>query len=129
MRLVEVKPKNDSYLWKSDLYPAYPRYIGEQIKKHRFDLKMTAIECCKVLAVNKSTLVNWEQGRHKPSQEHLARISWFLGGERPVLDSPSQPAMISSGEPSNDSILIIALDFNIRNSWYCEFFDEASIVN
>jgi hypothetical protein len=40
LRLFETKPKNDSYLWKPELYPANPRHIGEQIKKRRFDLKM-----------------------------------------------------------------------------------------
>jgi len=78
LRLVEVKPKNDSYLWKSELYPVFPRHIGERIKKRRFDLKMTAVECCKNLIINKSTLVNWERGKHKPSRENRRRIVEFL---------------------------------------------------
>jgi DNA-binding transcriptional regulator YiaG len=83
LRLVESKPKNDSYLWKTDQYPAYPRHIGEQIKKRRFDLKMTALECRKILGVDKSTLVNWERGRHRPSREHRKRILEFLGKAHP----------------------------------------------
>jgi DNA-binding transcriptional regulator YiaG len=79
LRLIQRKPKNDSYLWKADHYPAHPSHIGEQIKKRRFDLKMTAVECQKILGVDKSTLTKWEQGKHKPSREHLARLDRFLG--------------------------------------------------
>lgn len=56
-----VKPKNDSHLWKQGLCPTHPQHIGEWIKKRRFDLKMTAVECRKILGVDKSTLVNWER--------------------------------------------------------------------
>ena len=31
------KPKIISHLWKSEHYPANPRYIREHIKKRRFD--------------------------------------------------------------------------------------------
>jgi DNA-binding transcriptional regulator YiaG len=79
LRLIQRKPKNDSYLWKSDLYPANPRHIGEQIKKRRFDLKMTAVECLKILGVDKSTLTNWERGRHEPSRANRERIAQFIG--------------------------------------------------
>ena len=78
LRLVEIKPKNESYLWKSELYPAHPTHLGEQIKKRRFDLKMTAVECRKLLSVDKSTLLNWEQGRHEPRAENLQKIMRFL---------------------------------------------------
>src|SRR5882724_5381957 len=78
LRLVESKPENDSYLWKSDQYPAHPRHIGERIKKRRFDLKMTAVMCRKILGVNKSTLVDWERGRRKPSRENREKIERFL---------------------------------------------------
>src|SRR5205809_1022048 len=44
LSLIEIKPKNDNYLWKSDRYPAHPRHIGEQIRKRRFDLKMTTVK-------------------------------------------------------------------------------------
>jgi DNA-binding transcriptional regulator YiaG len=81
LRLVEVKPKNDSYLWKSTLYPAHPKHIGEQIKKRRFDLKMTAVECCKILGINKSTLVNWEGRRHEPNHKNRQTIAKFLKTE------------------------------------------------
>ncbi len=63
LKLVACKPKNNSYLWKSSRYPANPQHIGEQIKKRRFDLKIPAHECRKILGVDKSTLLNWEQGR------------------------------------------------------------------
>ena len=78
LRLVETKPKNDSYLWKSELYPARPRHIDEGIKKRRFDLKMTAVKCRKILDVDKSILVNWEGGRHKPSRDNREKIAQFL---------------------------------------------------
>src|SRR5258707_14882212 len=51
LELVACKPKNNSYLWKASHYPANPQHIGEQIKKRRFDLKMTAVECRKLLGV------------------------------------------------------------------------------
>lgn len=79
LKLVEIKPKNDSYLWKPKLYPTHPLHIGEQIKKRRFDLKMRAVECRKTLGVDKATLTRWEQGEHKPSREHRAEIARFLG--------------------------------------------------
>ncbi len=74
-----AKPKNDSYLWKFDQYPAHPRHIGEHIKKRRLDLKMPAVECQKLLGVDKSTLTRWEQGRHKPSRGMRKKITRFLG--------------------------------------------------
>jgi DNA-binding transcriptional regulator YiaG len=74
----QSKPKNNSYLWKSDKYPASPRHIGEQIKKRRFDLKMTAVKCCKILKIDKSTLFDWECGRHEPSDENRQKIVEFL---------------------------------------------------
>jgi DNA-binding transcriptional regulator YiaG len=83
LRLIQRKPKNDSYLWKSDHYPANPRHIGEHIKKRRFDLKMPAVECQKILGVDKSTLLNWEQGRHEPSNENRKKILEFLADGRP----------------------------------------------
>jgi len=79
LRLVENKPKNDSYLWKSELYPARPKHIGELIKKRRFDLKITAVECRKILEVDRSTLTNWERGKHKPKAENREKIFRFLG--------------------------------------------------
>src|SRR5690242_4153882 len=79
LRLVEVKPKNDSYLWKSTLYPAHPKHIGEQIKKRSFDLKMTAVECRKIVGVDKGTLCDWERGRREPSPENREKIIRLLG--------------------------------------------------
>jgi len=78
LRLIACKPKNNSYLWKASQYPAKPRHIGEQIKKRRFDLKMTAVECQKILGVDKSTLTNWENGKHKPSGTYQSAINRFL---------------------------------------------------
>jgi DNA-binding transcriptional regulator YiaG len=78
LKLVAYKPKNNSYLWKASRYPHQPKHFGEQIKKHRFDLKMTAVECRKILGIGKSTLLAWEQARHKPSPEHLNTIIRFL---------------------------------------------------
>jgi len=48
---------------------------------------MTAVECRKILGVDKSTLVDWERGRHKPNEEHLARIFRFLKTEWTGQDS------------------------------------------
>jgi len=79
LELVQGKPKNNSYLWKSSDYPANPQHIGEQIKKRRFDLKMPAHECQKLLGVDKSTLSKWEQGRHKPNHLIQPKILQFLG--------------------------------------------------
>jgi DNA-binding transcriptional regulator YiaG len=80
LRLIQSKPKNDSCLWKSELYPSNPRHLGEQIKKHRFDLKMTGVECCKILGVNRSTLLNWEQAKHEPGSQNQQKIARFLAG-------------------------------------------------
>ena len=78
LRLIQSKPKNDSYLWKNQFYPSNPRHIGEQIKRRRFDLKITAVETCKVLGINRSTLTDWERGRHTPSEENREKIAEFL---------------------------------------------------
>ena len=78
LRLIQRKPKNDSYLWKVQFYPVDPRHIGEQIKKRRFDLKMTAVRCCQILEINKSTLADWERGRREPSGENRQKIVEFL---------------------------------------------------
>ena len=78
LKLVIAKPKNNSYLWKSSQYPANPMHIGERIKQRRFDLKMTAVECRKLLDVDKSTLLNWEQGKHQPRLEMRRKIARFL---------------------------------------------------
>jgi transcriptional regulator with XRE-family HTH domain len=76
---VSPKPKNTSYLWKPDRYPEHPKHVGEHILKRRYDKKMPAVECQKLLGVDKGTLTRWEQGKHKPSRKHLERILRFLG--------------------------------------------------
>jgi DNA-binding transcriptional regulator YiaG len=73
------KPQNCSYLWKASLYPTTPTHIGKHIKKRRFDLKLKATECQKLLGVDKSTLTNWENGKHRPSRQAHAGIVRFLG--------------------------------------------------
>ena len=40
---------------------------------------MPAVECQKILGVNKRTLTKWEQGRYKPNREMLKKIVRFLG--------------------------------------------------
>jgi DNA-binding transcriptional regulator YiaG len=79
LRLIQTKPKNDSYLWKPSRYPEHPKHIGEQILKRRHDLKMPAHECQKILGVDKGTLTKWEQGKHRPNPANLAKINQFLG--------------------------------------------------
>jgi len=79
LRLNCGKPRFSSYLWKPCRYPTHPAHIGEHILKRRFDLKMKAVDCRKLLGVDKSTLTKWEQGKHKPSRRHFARIVRFLG--------------------------------------------------
>ena len=83
LKFSQPKPKNTSYLWKSSHYPKEPKHIGEHILKRRYDLKMPAVECQKILGVDKSTLCNWEQGKHEPSTENRKKIQWFLLDRRP----------------------------------------------
>src|SRR5439155_25467053 len=78
LRLVQSKPKNNSYLWKSDHYPAQPKHVGEQIEKHRFDLKMPAHECQKLLGVDKTSLTNCKAVKHKPRLEMRKKIARFF---------------------------------------------------
>jgi DNA-binding transcriptional regulator YiaG len=66
-------------LWQGKHYPQQPRHIGEHIKKRRFDLKMPAHECQRILGVDKGTLSDWEHGVHKPCQKYSAKIIKFLG--------------------------------------------------
>jgi DNA-binding transcriptional regulator YiaG len=82
-RLVQKKPKNNSYLWKAGVYPSNPRHIGERIKKRRFDLKVTTVECRKILRVDKSTLTNWKSGKRTPKPKHHSAITRLLGDNSP----------------------------------------------
>lgn len=81
-RLAAAKPHMTNYLWEPDRYPANPRHIGELILKRRYDLKMSAVECRKLLHVDKSTLTKWEQGKHSPSRQKWPKIVQFLGLDR-----------------------------------------------
>lgn len=56
----EVERVGSDAFCQNDQYPANPRHIGEHVRKRRFDLKMTAVECRKVLSVDKSTLADWD---------------------------------------------------------------------
>ena len=47
--------------------------------QRRYDLKMTAVECWKLLGVDKSALTAWEHGKHLPDHENGAKIVGFLG--------------------------------------------------
>jgi DNA-binding transcriptional regulator YiaG len=70
--------KEQQLLMESKPIPNQSPAYGEQIKKRRFDLKMTVVECRKILSVNKSALVDWELGRRKPSRENREKIAQFL---------------------------------------------------
>jgi DNA-binding transcriptional regulator YiaG len=78
LKLVTANPRTTATYGKASHYPANSRHIGEQIKKHRYDLKMTAVECRKILGINKSTLLNWEQGQHTPNSTNALRTHQFL---------------------------------------------------
>jgi DNA-binding transcriptional regulator YiaG len=66
-------------LYKKERYPIKLNHVGDHIKKHRFDLKMKAVECQRILGVDKGTLADWEAGRHTPTMKNWARITNFLG--------------------------------------------------
>ncbi len=78
------KPLNCSYLWKDELIPTQLNHIGDHIKKRRFELKMKAGECQKILGVDKSTLTRWESGQHRPGKELWSKIVCFLGYDAAV---------------------------------------------
>jgi DNA-binding XRE family transcriptional regulator len=75
--------------------PGLTRHVGEQIKKRRFDLKLPAHECQKLLGVDKSTLTAWEAGKHKPSRANRAKILQFITHSFDVNDT--SPAALRSG--------------------------------
>ena len=83
-----AKPKNLNYLWEKDPYLEHPSHIGQHVKKRRFDLKMSAAECQRLLGVDKSTLTRWEQGKHNLSGKVREKIVRFLGYD-PAQDNPS----------------------------------------
>jgi DNA-binding transcriptional regulator YiaG len=66
-------------LWKNQGCPTEFKHIGDHIKKRRFELKMTAVECREILGVNKDTLADWEAGRHEPGKRFKPVIVGFLG--------------------------------------------------
>jgi transcriptional regulator with XRE-family HTH domain len=68
-----------SYLWDIQRCPEHPRHIGEHIKKRRFDLKLPAYKCQKILGVDKGTLTDWERGKHQPCRQNQKQIIKFLG--------------------------------------------------
>ena len=74
----DARQISNGYLWKANQYPTQPRHIGEQIKKRWFDLKMTAVECRKILGVDKSTLTDWESGKHRPKLKQYSAITRLL---------------------------------------------------
>ena len=73
------KPLNCSYLWKNELIPTQLNHIGDHIKKRRFEVKMKAAECQRILGVDKSTLTKWESGQHQPGKVMWSKIATFLG--------------------------------------------------
>src|SRR6266705_3756839 len=71
-------------MWPMDLDPVV---IGPRIAKRRHQLGITQAELATDLHVSKSTVANWERGKHLPIR-HLGAIELKLGITLTVEDTP-----------------------------------------
>ncbi len=75
------KPFLANHLWDASKFPKNPEHIGEKIKKRRYELKMKAVDCQRILGVDKGTLADWESGKHEPVPKMHGRIAKFLADQ------------------------------------------------
>jgi transcriptional regulator with XRE-family HTH domain len=72
---VELKAK------KPDPAPIEGDGIDAQLRRRRRELGLLQIEAAAIVGVNLWTYMNWEKGRHEPTDPHYPGICRFLGYE------------------------------------------------
>jgi DNA-binding XRE family transcriptional regulator len=65
--------------WKSNQrVPAQPVTFGEQIKKHRLELRWLQTDVAAKIGISSTSVSNWERGITSPSHRMTKRIREFL---------------------------------------------------
>jgi transcriptional regulator with XRE-family HTH domain len=67
-----------------------PRTLGEHVRRHRLELKLSQREAASQLGVNPWTVLNWEKGHTEPPIAALPAIVRFLGYD-PLPEPRSLP--------------------------------------
>ena len=70
--LVKLTIKRHPYGF-SNYYPNNPKTLGEQIRKRRLDLELTAKQVAEQLGVHYQTIINWEKRDIIPKDKHINR--------------------------------------------------------
>jgi DNA-binding XRE family transcriptional regulator len=60
-------------------YSENPQTLGGHFKKRRLELGLTQKQAAERLAINPSTVLNWETGRRAPAIRSMPAILGFLG--------------------------------------------------
>jgi len=59
-------------------YPQHPSSLGEYLRKARMDAGLQIKELAQIAGLSEMTIVNWEQGRTRPREDKLARLTTTL---------------------------------------------------
>ncbi|MFC1582402.1 multiprotein-bridging factor 1 family protein [Planctomycetota bacterium] len=62
----------------SSYYPSNPKTLGEQIRKKRLDLGLTAKQVADKLKVHERTILNWETGKVKLKGKHMDKAKQLI---------------------------------------------------
>jgi DNA-binding transcriptional regulator YiaG len=78
---VQIKCQYRSYPrhWKSNQQtPARPKTLGEQIKRHRLELRLRQKDVAVLIGISSVSLSSWERGITSPSRRWRKKILEFL---------------------------------------------------
>ena len=92
--------------WKSNQQaPKHPQTIGDQIKKHRLELRWLQTDAATKIGVTYTSISNWERGITVPSRRMAKKIQDFLTCEPALIRKmPSHsPCCQTCGIPTNST--------------------------
>jgi ribosome-binding protein aMBF1 (putative translation factor) len=72
VRLKGKKPRNKAY-------PKEVTTLGDAIRTRRLDLGLLQKDVAKIIACDKTSVLNWEKGYNSPRRDKMASIERFLG--------------------------------------------------
>ncbi|MEX1138902.1 MAG: helix-turn-helix transcriptional regulator [Bacteroidota bacterium] len=75
---------------KSNKFPKSLVTIGNHLRARRLELKLLQKDVARLIAVDETTVYNWERGYTKPPLRHMPKILEFLGYD----PSPNEPRTI-----------------------------------
>src|ERR1700686_103445 len=95
LRLLSLSPVHTSRSrgplprhWKSNQkYCLQPHTLGEQIRKHRLELRWLQTDVAAKIGVSSASVSDWERGITSPSHRMTKRIQEFLD------DTPKAPVL------------------------------------